>query len=69
MSKNDRNYSFRMNKNEDFGIPVPNYTDENVSVKEAYRLRTNAKGGLKRIKAFGILNMKLYKFRFLWRKA
>lgn len=47
--------------------PSPWY--ENEAVKEAYRLRANAKGGLSRIKAFFILNMKLYKFRFLWRKA
>ena len=49
------------------GIAMPH--SKNEAVKEAYRLRANAKGGLSRIKAFFILNMKLYKFRFLWRKA
>ena len=58
---------FELCKRDAYKNPSPWY--ENVAVKEAYRLRTNAKGGLKRIKAFGILNMKLYKFRFLWRKA
>lgn len=42
---------------------------ENEAVKEAYNKRAELKSLFSRVKTFLFLNMKLYKFKYLWRKT